>query len=227
MSESTPVRTTKDLANCFDIQRTEEAKQDNFIEPIDELNPKQSIPTYQEWRDNLMVEEKNDAIESSPAVLIEMPYSKLSKTSQKSDKAGKTMTSAELVLRYSPTKIKNFAHMPLASSTSKGKQVSKPKDLEYSSHKPNSVSKFEVNGESNFKAKRDSLKGRQSSKPQTIQLETEVVGVEDLIKQVQDNKSEISSKKQRLRDLEEQIVSISDKMVIHCTIIVLIRNFLV
>ena len=212
MSETTPIRTSKDLVNCFDIQRTDEVKLENFIEDVEELQHKQSIPSYQEWRDNLMTEDINEIIESSPAVLLQMPQSKFTKTSMKSEKTAKTVTSAELVLRHSPQKIKNFAHMPLMSSASKSKIANKAKEMEqYSSNKQASVSKLKTNEASHLK--RDSANTKSGSKIKTIQLETEVVGLQDFIKQVQDNKEAISSKKQKLRDLEEQIVSISDKMV--------------
>jgi len=130
MSESTPIRTTKDITNCFQLQGTEEAKHSNQSEGEDMTDPNQivAIPSYQEWRDSLMKEKPDSVKDLSSKNRSDKKQPPLSKVARKQKRnGGSTVMNSELVLGHSPKKIKNFAQLQVSSHRSKSPLTSRVK----------------------------------------------------------------------------------------------------
>ena len=222
MSESTitPVRTSKDLVNCFDIHDGSDQRSgfNSDNENARESQQKEKVPSYQNWRENLMMESDDLKSESKAKKSLTQELSKSIPDKNTSSKKSKNI---DLLLRHSPQKMKinpqvpvlSYSHLQKSPMTSKSKESKgmfsskkqKPSELNGSAKqkKGNATSRL---------VSSDLKETYLSSVHKEASIQNALSNNTDLIKEVEKNKEELKSKKSRLEGLEKEIVSISDKM---------------
>jgi len=222
MSESTPIVNSKDIKKNFNINMDDNSK--DFGTDINdrslESNKKQTTQTYNDWRDLLIDDNNEMRIETSSKGKSEQKSINISKTAKKTSKKNKKASNIEMLTRLSPTKLKNKIGVPvLANSQSAVSPLSNRKiNGSQSARKqhPHALTKgLSVDPSKNMYNKltlNTDLKGANYTDRGLLSAQNSVLANYDLIKEVDQNKIDIKEKKQRLRDLEEEIVSISDKM---------------
>jgi len=207
MNDSTPIvtptRTAKDAIQCFDIDHNYLEEVKGISEHITTENGMDTKQSYQDFKD------------------IARDNKKSFNTSQRSSKKGaKERSNIELLTGMTPSKILKSAKKPVllqkksTKSPLNGKRSNKNKSSKMNgrgnlekvfSEDPN------VEDCNQLAIGADSVQENNTEKiPYTEK--NSITSNYDLIHQVDEGKEDIHAKKQRLRDLENEIVSISDKM---------------
>lgn len=218
MSESTPIVNSKEIAKYFNIDEEEKGEDLSNHHSHDEDNNRETMQSYQEWRDKLMDDNDEIYIESSSKVFTEN-RNKRSKNVKNSPKKG--LNGNELYKNLSPQKLKNSAMLPvlaqnysskspLTSRSSKGPKSARkngPKLFKGQSANP------ELTMKNKLALNIDNSSANEDMKKPPLTSNNSVLANYELIREVDEGKKEIQQKKQRLRDLEDEIVGISEKMV--------------
>jgi hypothetical protein len=223
MSESTPIVNSKETAGYFDIRDEEDFKHQDLSYHARSNDMRQSdvIKSCQDWKEGHYRENEAILIETSSKDRREMSDSpdSLKKKSQKKSQKGKS--NMEKLTNLSPTKLKTSALLPVLRQNSSTKSPLTCKSLQgsQSARKQNGPKLFKgmsVNPAANFNNQltlntdvRDTY--LHSEKP-PLTGQNSVLANFELIREVDENKQDVIDKKQRLRDLEEEIVAISEKM---------------
>ena len=223
MSDSTPVCTTKDIVTGFEIQDHSAPKSGLNSENghISDFNQKETIPTYQDFKDNL-AEETNVAVEQS-AKKYESAYRSAQRSSPK--KGGKHKAKPDLLVSYSPLKPKqtpskpvlsraktHAPKSPLISGAKKSKLASTTKKSKPKLHHGFSSDVPQQMAATHRRLRTDIQDGFMSTGNKASSIGHSPVSYHGLAQEVEENKKEIDSKKQRLVDLESEIYEMSDKM---------------
>lgn len=208
MSESTPIytptRTANEVENGFPQNQEPWEETKGIDENNDDENELEARQSYQEWRDTMMEDEKSTA-------------------SKKSNK--KQKKNIELLTGMTPSKILNSARKPVLGQTHSAKTplngMRNTKNAKTT--KKNGKGKLEkVFSEDPKCDDYDQLAISTGSHErddmtdlQPYASKNSAMSNFDMIQDVDQNKKDIAAKKQRLKDLEEEIVTISDKMTLY------------
>lgn len=112
MSETTPIRTAKDFVNGFEFtDRTDPHFRGNDLE----THQKETIPSYQDFKDNLMIE--TDEVNLHSAHKYDSDFKSSIKTPSKA--SPKKLSKADLVLKHNRNSLLNSDRKPVLSSTMK------------------------------------------------------------------------------------------------------------
>jgi hypothetical protein len=206
---ATPMVTANDTVGAFEIL-------DGDVSPVIQVNEYPFIESslerkqsYVEWRNALM----DDGINSN-----------LSEKSPKKSIRHKSKSNLELLTQLSPTKLYNTVKKPTAASKKTSKTLknrNKKNVLAQSanisnileichgySEDPNAADYNKLTVQTRFEGR----KMNSNEKP-PLSHRSNISVNHNWIQQVDQGKSAIASKKQKLRDLEEEIIIISDKMI--------------
>jgi hypothetical protein len=218
MSDSTPIVNSREIVKYFNINEDEKEQGFSDHHSHDDDNNRETMQSYQEWRDKLMDENDEIYIESSSKGYTENK-NKRQKNVKKSPK--KCLNGNQLYKNLSPQKSKNSEMLPVLSKSQSGRNPLTSRSSKYNgSAKKNGPKLFKglsANPEITMKNKLtlnsdiNDLHG--DAGKLTLTSQNSVLANYELIREVDEGKKEISQKKQRLRDLEEEIVGISEKMI--------------
>lgn len=221
MSESTPVMTSKNIKNNFEIRCDENSKDyaSDVNDRSSDYNKRQTTQTYQDYRDRLMDDNDEMRIETSSKGKSEQKSVNMSKTANKTPKKNNKLSTIEKLARLSPSKLKSKIGVPvLAQSHSDISPLSQKMHIGAQSARKNypplskGMSVDPGKATYNMLTLNTDLKGGNQTDRGALSATNSVLANYDLIKEVDQNKKDIADKKQRLRDLEDEIVNISDKM---------------
>jgi hypothetical protein len=223
MSESTPIRTSKDYVREFEIQDSSNYKDDKFSShnKTSDINQRASLQSYNDWRENLTEERDAILIESSSKGRSESRPDGISKTTRKSAKtSARNKSNIGTLTRISPQKLKTPANLPILSQSNSTKSplTSRAKNGVRHSEKKHTLplnKGYSVEARVNLHNQltvNAELRDYNQIEKVPLTSQNSVLANYEYIREVDENKQEIAQKKQRLRDLEEEIVTISDKM---------------
>lgn len=223
MSESTPIRTSKDFVREFEIQDSSNYKDYKFSShnKTSDINQRASLQSYNDWRENLTEGREAILIESSSKGKSDSRPESVDKNARKSTKkSARNKSNLETLTRFSPQKLKTPANLPILSQSNSTKSplTSRAKNGVRHSEKKHTLplSKgYSVEarvGLHNQLTLNADIRDQNQTEKVPLTSQNSVLANYELIREVDENKQDIAQKKQRLRDLEEEIVTISDKM---------------
>ena len=163
-------------------ENQEETKHHDNVDPSNIFDPKQNqaIPTFQEWQKALVPNSKPEISKSLVKSTV-----KQTPNLKSNHKNVKSITSAELILGHSPTKLKSHAQVPLLSASSKVPLTARTKPSLHSQT-------LEV--KSSIKVKESERSNANGITSNLMQFVPQTMGLEEMVKLVKDNKLDIERK---------------------------------
>ena len=214
MSDSTPVRTSKEIAQFFDIteENTNKIEYDSINDRNLEFNPKESAPTYEDFKVEL-AEDADVLMQESAKKYDSNATKSLHKTPM--TKSGMKKSRVELIYGPSPLKVKESPKVSILSKSvlDKSPLASKPNDQKKVFTAKKSKAKL-FNGLGNsakankktHRALKSEMVGDYMNFEQKLNSPENTKAIKsDLVREIEENKIDIKAKKQRLDDLEVEI----------------------